>query len=199
VLAEVNPSHAARIAVPGIIIGAVIAALVVAIGLAAYAFVERNTAGRNAHESKARELAVLAKDSLSDDPERSILLGMHAANATLQYGQPPVATAEDLLHQALLASQLRLTLSGHKDKVWSVAWSPDGKRLATASSDNMAKVWDAASGQELLTLTGQVGPVWSLAWSPDGKRLATGSGNEEGTEAVRICPDEKMKKARKRS
>jgi WD40 repeat protein len=57
----------------------------------------------------------------------------------------------------------------------SVAWSPDGKRLATGSSDKTAKVWDAASGQELLTLRGHDGSVTSVAWSPNGKRLATGS------------------------
>ncbi len=60
----------------------------------------------------------------------------------------------------------------------SVACSPDGKRLATASGDKTAKVWDAASGQELLTLRGHIGAVYSVAWSPDGKRLATASGDQ---------------------
>ena len=57
----------------------------------------------------------------------------------------------------------------------SVAWSPEGKRLATGSRDGTAKVWDAASGQELLTLKGHSNFVIGIAWSPDGKRLATGS------------------------
>src|SRR5262249_41715999 len=55
------------------------------------------------------------------------------------------------------------------------AWSPDGKRLATGSYDNTAKVCDTESGKELLTLTGHTDHVWSVAWTPDGKRLATGS------------------------
>jgi len=63
----------------------------------------------------------------------------------------------------------------HADQVLCVAWSPDGKRLATAGADNTAKVWDAASGKELLTLTGHRDMVWSVAWSPDSKRLLTGS------------------------
>ena len=57
----------------------------------------------------------------------------------------------------------------------SVAWSPDGKRLATGSRDDTAKVWDAETGKELLTLSGHEDSVTSVAWSPDGKRLATGS------------------------
>jgi hypothetical protein len=68
-----------------------------------------------------------------------------------------------------------LTLKGHTGLVYSVAWSPDGRRLATGSMDVTAKVWDAAGGSELLTLKGHTGWVWSVAWSPDGRRLATRS------------------------
>ena len=58
----------------------------------------------------------------------------------------------------------------------SVAFSPDGQRLASASADRTVKVWDAATGQEILTLKGRrqaPGACTSVAFSPDGKRLAS--------------------------
>ncbi|MCY3019956.1 MAG: hypothetical protein NTW87_13130, partial [Planctomycetota bacterium] len=66
-----------------------------------------------------------------------------------------------------------LLLKGHASSVLSVAFSPDGKRLATAG--HTAKVWDAETGRELLTLEGHTELVKSLAFSPDSKRLATAS------------------------
>jgi len=68
-----------------------------------------------------------------------------------------------------------LTLKGHRDSVTSVAFSPDGRKLATGSWDGAAKLWNIGGGQELATLKGHRSYVFSVAFSPDGKRLATGS------------------------
>jgi hypothetical protein len=59
--------------------------------------------------------------------------------------------------------------------VRSVAFSPDGARLASGSVDDTMKVWDARTGQELLSLQGHTVWVTSVAFSPDGARLASGS------------------------
>ena len=72
--------------------------------------------------------------------------------------------------------QLELrTLKAHTDGVNSVAFSPDGSRLASGGWNQTIKVWDAASGQELRTLKGHTDQVLSVAFSPDGSRLVSAS------------------------
>jgi WD40 repeat protein len=57
----------------------------------------------------------------------------------------------------------------------SAAFSPDGKRVVTASFDKTARLWDAASGKEIAVLKGHTNQVQSAAFSPDGKRVVTAS------------------------
>jgi WD40 repeat protein len=64
-------------------------------------------------------------------------------------------------------------LQGHTCNVTRVVFSPDGRRLATASEDHTVKVWETASGGELVTHVGHADGVVGLAFSPDGGRLAS--------------------------
>ncbi|HBR75841.1 MAG TPA: hypothetical protein DEA78_19580, partial [Cyanobacteria bacterium UBA11159] len=61
-----------------------------------------------------------------------------------------------------------LTLTGHKSSVSIVSFSPDGKTIASGSSDGTVKLWNL-EGKELLTLTGHKSYVTNVSFSPDGK------------------------------
>ena len=71
--------------------------------------------------------------------------------------------------------QLLHTMQGHKDCIYSVAWSPDGKLIASGSYDRLVKLWDAATGKEWKNLQDHIDAVFAVAFSPDGKHLASAS------------------------
>jgi WD40 repeat protein len=75
-----------------------------------------------------------------------------------------------------------LSPKGHSRLVNSLAFSSDGKRLATLSRDNTVKVWDVQTGQELLTLEARSRTVGSVAFNPDGKRLASSNSSPKGSD-----------------
>ncbi|GAA0420692.1 hypothetical protein Acor_83280 [Acrocarpospora corrugata] len=115
-------------------------------------------------------------ESLPDDPATSARL----AAAAWSISKTDEASAS---MAALLSQPQRAVLTGHTHWVFSVAYSPDGTRLATGSADGTVRIWDARTAIQLgEPLIGHAGAVRSVVFSPDGTRLATGS---DGS-AVRI-------------
>lgn len=80
--------------------------------------------------------------------------------------------------QALADSAIHLpfrTLRGHTGRVLSVAFSPDGQSLGSASPDGTVRLWNPHTGQCLQTLCGHISWVWAIAFHPNSKQLASAS------------------------
>jgi len=135
-----------------------------AVNAQATAQAEQQRAESEKQLAKSRELAIAALNNLEADPERSILLALHAI------AESNTLESQDALHRAVQASRVQLTVR-HADIVEHITYSPDGTRFATASDDGTAKVWEAATGGELLTL--ETGPSAAVAFSSEGSHLAT--------------------------
>lgn len=69
-------------------------------------------------------------------------------------------------------------MRGHEAQVLSVALSPDGRRLASGSSDETLRLWDVETGQEVFCLRGHTGSLSAIMFSPDGQLIASGSFDE---------------------
>lgn len=72
----------------------------------------------------------------------------------------------------------RETLKGYSDYVMSIAFSPNGKTLASALGDETVRLWDVVIGSHRETLEGYSYYITSIAFSPDGKTLASALGDK---------------------
>jgi Flp pilus assembly protein TadD len=94
--------------------------------------------------------------------------GTPMANRSKEYAKSSVEVLDAATSLALH------TLIGHTAEVVGIAFSPDGRRIATASFDRTIKLWDTATGREVFTLRGHTAGLLMLAFSPDGRRIVSG-------------------------
>ncbi|EJD37499.1 WD40 repeat-like protein, partial [Auricularia subglabra TFB-10046 SS5] len=99
--------------------------------------------------------------SLAFSPSDSCILGSGSADATVRLWN--TGTGQQVLK-----------LRGHTHRINSVAFSPSGRHVASASSDGTVRVWDVCTGAAI-TLCGHTNGVISVAFSPDGTRIASNS------------------------
>jgi len=194
----------ASIAAALVILATVVAAIV--IGQQAEAQRERAKAELQASNATSLALAASSVEPLTTRPDVSLALAFEA------YRERPLPEAHAATIRALLAARrsgLRTVLTGHTSAVSAVAFSPDGKTLASASDDRTVGLWSVATHKSLGRLSGHTNTVRAVAFSPDGKTLASASdddtvrlwsvatrkslgrlsGHTEGVEGVAFSPD----------
>ena len=119
------------------------------------------------HIALSRQLAAQAEQVLGDS--RSDALQKAISGWKVRH------TPEAALAIADSFAQTRAWVNGHKSGVTSLAYSPDGRRIVTASTDTTARISDAGDGHLIAELKGHRGEVWHAEFSPDGARVATAS------------------------
>ena len=80
---------------------------------------------------------------------------------------------------AITSGKLRREIDAHSNAVYSVAYSPDGKSLASAGADRSIKLWNLSNGEMIRRFDGHSDTVYGIAISPDGKLLLSGGGDHE--------------------
>jgi WD40 repeat protein/tetratricopeptide (TPR) repeat protein len=184
-------------------LGAAVAALLLAAAVGGIS-VARRESGLRSLADAAREKAEASADAEARaKAELTTSLHFHrVALAHREWLSGNVRLADQLLNDCepalrhwewrylkrLCHSEL-IALRGHQQKIWCLAFSPDGKRLASADGSTdvyhpgdqqiagMIKVWNLADDEEPLTFRGDGTDVYGLAFSPDGKRLASAGGD----------------------
>ncbi len=101
--------------------------------------------------------------------------GWYLLSQRFAQAAPPIISANALppATQTTINHQHGIIFTGHLASVNALAWSPDGKLIASASDDTFVQVFEAATGTRRLIYRGHSEEVAAVAWSPDGKLIAS--------------------------
>ena len=198
-----NPAVAGLLAAVAILlIGATTVSLIAAFRIAG----ARDEATRNARTALGAQENEIAQRKLAEDnarESRQRLVRLHVANGERlldegdllgalpwltealqrETAEGPRAEAHRTRLAAVLAQAPRLAqVWCHEQEIESAAFSPDGRRVVTASRDHTARVWDAVTGEAITGPIRHGDIVWKAVFSPDGLRVVTAS--QDGTARV---------------
>jgi WD40 repeat protein len=181
--AEIQRQKKARKAIATALVGAVVC-LIIAIGLGLFSFGQYRTAEAERQQatiSEIRSLTISSNASYNSDHKLDALIEALKAKSRLN----SVPSVDDVtrnqvrlsLQQAVYDVREKNRLQGHLDAVSSISFSPDGKTIASASSDTTIRLWNLDE-QSIKTLRRHTGRVYHVSFSLDGKMLV--SSGEDG-------------------
>ncbi len=122
-----------------------------------------------------KEQSRYKKNLITEAQQYSDIDQYEQATQILVEGLSKRVLLEDSVIIGILRSKPSIVLKGHSSYVRSASFSPDGKRIVTASLDDTAMLWNAETGEVTDTLKGHSNSVYSASFSPDGKRIVTAS------------------------
>jgi len=140
------------------------------------AHIELTPEERNGYDTSLTRIDKHFSDKGKYEIAQSTVGILATGDATLDLDKGPTIgeTASDLATEESLVGE-ETTLRDHAKDVFSVSFSPDGKKLASGSKDKTIIIWDVATGEAERTLKRHEDCVHSVCFSPDGTKLASGS------------------------
>ncbi|MBD2773573.1 eIF2A-related protein [Iningainema tapete] len=148
-------------------------------------FISSSIEYRNIQQKQAKELRLRAQlrqkaskveDLLPVQPLDGLVLAIQAMGQNLEeLPNEILSPVQTSLHTAMEKARVPIILEGHKNPLWSVAFSPDGQIIVSGSSDNTVRLWNLEGYPIGEPFQGHQGEVRSVAFSPNGEMIVSGS------------------------